>query len=32
MRKRDIIVGAVVLLALGVIAVWTAISILHHGM
>jgi hypothetical protein len=32
MRKRDIIVGTVVLLALGAVAVWTTISIMHHGM
>ena len=32
MRKRDIIIGIVVILALGAVTVWTIISIMHHGM
>jgi hypothetical protein len=31
MRKRDIIIGTVVILALGAVAVWVIISILNHG-
>lgn len=31
MRKRDIVIGAMLLLALGAITVWVVISIMHHG-
>jgi hypothetical protein len=31
MRKRDIIIGAVVILVLGAVAVWVIISIFQHG-
>lgn len=31
MRKRDIIIGAVVILGLGAVAILTAISIFNHG-
>jgi len=31
MRKRDIIVGTVLMLALGAVVVWVLISIMQHG-
>jgi len=31
MRKRDIVVGTVLLLALGAVIVWVTISIMHHA-
>jgi hypothetical protein len=31
MRKRDIIVGTVVILALSAVTIWVVISIIHHG-
>jgi hypothetical protein len=31
MRKRDIIVGTLVVLMLGAVTVWVVISIIQHG-